>query len=46
MAEPCLRHEVRGSHRRRRRSVPLPLTLSLSPLKRGEGTLQLALDIT
>jgi hypothetical protein len=29
MAEPCLRHEVRGSHIRL--SKRLPLTLTLSP---------------
>jgi hypothetical protein len=36
MAEPCLRHEVRGSHKRQRWSKLLPLTLTLSPRKSGE----------
>ena len=36
MAEPCLRHEVRGSEKLQRRRLLLPLTLSLSPLKSGE----------
>ncbi len=28
MAEPCLRHEVRGSHKPQRQILPLTLTLS------------------
>jgi len=40
MAEPCLRHEVRGSNTRRRKR--LLLTLTLSPRKSGERELAAA----
>ena len=36
MAEPCLRHEVRGSHTLQRQRLLLPLTLALSP-QAGRG---------
>jgi hypothetical protein len=37
MAEPCLRHEVRGSHRTQRELLPLTLTLS----RHAEGMLRM-----
>ena len=36
MAEPCLRHEVRGSDKLKVSALCLPLTLTLSPRKSGE----------
>jgi hypothetical protein len=42
MAEPCLRHEVRGSGKLKVSALCLPLTLTLSPRKSGERELTTA----